>query len=700
MLVANNAGINISLNHGRTFSHTRLPIAMMYHVAVDNDVPYHVLGNKQDGPSYRGPSRVLYGGFGGSSITAGDWVTTAGCEDGFAVPDPTNGNIVWGGCDNGRLDRMDHSTGMSRDVTVVAGLRAGLGAEGYEVPLALGLPDCHLARTITTGCTRAVSTSTRRPTAARPGRPSARISTRNDPSHADNSGGMAYDNLTTFDGSIVWAIAESPVKAGVIWVGTVDGQVQVTLDGGAHWTNVTKNIPNLGPWGVVWNVEPSHFDAATAYITVNRQSVGDYDTYVFKTTDDGKSWSLVSGSIPKSVNGSAHCVIEDPVRKGMLYLGTDNALYVSWDDGGHWTRINNNLPAAPVYWLVIQPTFDDLVVATHGRGFYILDDVTPLRELGPGAVARRPPVRAAAGVPLPERRRGRAVDAGRPRGRRECELRRRPELLPEGAGEERLDRSARGNTVIQTLKIDGHAGLNRVWWDLREKNAAELKFLTTPPEAPWADPTRHYGAYGTRLPVAGPIVTPGTYTVRLEAGSQRFSEPLRVLADPHSPGTPASIEAQVAFLRQVRDESTQVTDMVNHLERTRKQVNDLQALLAERGGDNAALDEAVKAFGDEAVALEGKLIDIHNTGRSEDVFRHPMQLLGRIAWMVDEMNGRAGGGSGGADVGPTSQQVAVNDQFKKDIATMQGDFEQFVGPTTNAFNATLKQHGLTLAIQP
>jgi hypothetical protein len=152
----------------------------------------------------------------------------------------------------------------------------------------------------------------------------------------------------------------------------------------------------------------------------------------------------------------------------------------------------------------------------------------------------------------------------------------------------------------------------------------------------------------------------------------------------------------------VRDETTQVTDMVNHLERTGKQVNDLQALLEARRSDNAnaALDQAVKAFGDEAIALEGKLIDVHNTGRSEDVFRHPMQLVGRIAWVVAEMNGRVGGGSGGADMGPTSQQVAVNDEFKKDIANMQGDFKQFVGPTTNAFNATLKQHGLTLAIEP
>ncbi|HVC19878.1 MAG TPA: hypothetical protein VNE16_07355 [Vicinamibacterales bacterium] len=700
ILVANDAGASWSLNHGRTFNRVVLPVAQMYHVATDNDIPYHVLGNKQDGPSYRGPSRVLYAGFGGSGITAGDWVTTAGCEDGFAVPDPTDGNIVWGGCDNGRLDRMDHRTGMSRDVTVwpVAGLGWAPKDMKYRwhwvFPIAISPFDHnrvyvgsqYVHETTDGGQTWKVISPDL---------------TLNDKTHEDNSGGISYDNLVTYDGSTVWAIAESPVKAGVIWAGTNDGQVQVTLDGGAHWTNVTKNIPNLGPWGTVWDIAPSPFDAATAYVVVNRQHLGDYNTYVFKTTDDGRTWTLITGNIPKSVNGSAHCILPDPVRKGMLYLGTDNALYVSWDDGGHWTQIRSNLPPAPMYWMVIQPTFNDLVVATYGRGIYILDDMTPLRDY---QQAQQHDVYLF--KPRPAYR-FHAVDAARqsePGGHVIGENARYGAdfnfWLKSPQKDVELTVLGPNNTVVRTLKVRGHEGLNRVWWDLRYESGEKLHLLTSPPGAPWVPADRPVVAYGTQLPMVGPIVPPGTYTVRLTVGAQPFSAPVQVLADPHSPGTPARIKAQVDFLLQVRNEGTEVADMINHLERTRRQAENVETLLESQGAQYAPVVSAAKAFADQAAALEGRMWDVHNTGRGEDVFRHPVQVYERLAWMVDEMTGRPGGGSGGADLGPTSQQAAVNAGFQTEIAQLQTAFKQFTGPTTAAFNDTLKQHNLKLTIEP
>ncbi len=341
----------------------------------DNAVPYNVMGNIQDKSSFRGPSRTG-GGRGGMGV--GNWIGTGGCEDAYAVPDPVDSDVVWSGCDNGRVVRIDYKHGMARDVSAwpITSYGWAPGDMKYRwdwvTPIAIS-PQDH--NRVYVGAQVVFMTSN--------GGQSWKVIspdlTTNDKSHEGNSGGISSDNLTTFDGATLYAIAESPMKAGVIWTGSTDGQVNVTQDAGAHWTNVTKNIANLPPWGTVWSIAPSKFDAGTAYVVDNLQHQGIYDALVYKTTDYGATWKLISSSVPKSVNSSAHIIVEDPVRRGMLYLGTDNALYVTWDDGGQWTRVRNDLPPAPVYWMQVQPTFNDLVIATHGRGVYILDDVTPLR---------------------------------------------------------------------------------------------------------------------------------------------------------------------------------------------------------------------------------------------------------------------------------------------------------------------------------
>ena len=701
ILVANDGGVSISNNHGRSFDRIVLPISQVYHVAVDNAVPYHVMGNLQDRDSFRGPSRTLSGGFFGSPITPAYFTATGGCEDGFAVPDPKNSTIVWSGCDNGRLDRMDLSTGMARDVTPwpVAGLGWAPKDMKYRwhwsFPIAIDPLDHNR---VYAGAQSVFMTTD--------GGQSWKVIspdlTTNDRSHQDNSGDISYDNLVTFDGSTLYAIAPSPMKEGVIWVGSNDGQVHVTEDGGAHWTDVTKNIPNLPAWGTVTNIEPSHFNPATAYVAVNLQLVGDYNPYVYKTTDYGKTWNLISASVPKSLNSSANCIIEDPVRKGMLYLGTENALYVSWDDGGQWMRLRNNLPPAPVQWLVVQPTFNDLVVGTYGRGVWILDDITPLRAYDS---ARQKDVFFFKPRPAYRFRNtndarevepgGHVVGQNPPYGADLDFWLKSPEKNVE------ITVSGPGKTVVRTLKVKKtEAGINRVWWDLRYDSGDKVNFQTTPPDAPWADPHRPYEAYGADIPPAGPIVTPGTYTVQLKAGSQTFTEPLEVLPDPHSPGTPQTIGEQVKFLLQVRGEANEVADMINHVEWTRKQLDDLQTMLAAHHAKYASLIQAAKQLDQKAIDFEGRLIDIHNTGRSEDVFRHPMQLYGRICWLITPLNNRPGSGSAGADLPPTAQDVAVNDEFKQQIAQLQSDYKQLVDSETPAFNKLINQNHLYAAIEP
>ena len=691
VLVANDAGVAISDNRAASYKHFLLPISQVYHVMADNATPYNVMGNIQDKSSFRGPSRTG-GGRGGLALS--NWQNTGGCEDAFAVPDPTNPDVVWSGCDNGRIVRMDYKTGMARDVSPWPITSYGWAPADMKyrwdwiTPLAIS-PHDH--NRVFAGSQVVFMTTD----GGQSWKPISPDLTTNTKSHQQNSGGISADNLTTFDGGTLYAIAESPAKAGVIWTGSDDGQVNVTKDGGLHWDNVTKNIPNLPPWGTVWSVAPSRFDAATAYVVVNLQHQADYDARVYKTTDLGVSWKLISAGVPKGVNSNAHIIVEDPVRRGMLYLGTDNALYVTWNDGEQWTRLRNDLPPAPIYWMQVQPTFNDLVIGTHGRGVYILDDVTPLRTWDSAQsedfhlFATRPAYR------FRQTNDGREGDVD-------------PIVVGENAQygadinfslktetpDVKVSITGPGSAAIRTLTVAGHTGLNRVWWDLRYESGSTIVMQVPPLDEPWAPARRNYAAYGTRIPPAGPIVPPGTYTVHVKAGAAEKTTQLTVLPDPHSPGTPATIRAQIAFVREVLAEIDSAAKMGNRMEGLRKEADDAEASVANDASKRAVVD-AAKAFDAKVSAVESKLIDLRNTGRSEDAFRKPVQLYERISWMIGPMVGTPGSGSSGGDIGPTAQQVAVNAGFKHELAAIAAEYKRIVEVEAPAFSALLKQNGIT-----
>jgi photosystem II stability/assembly factor-like uncharacterized protein len=696
VLVANDAGVSISDNKAQSYRRFVLPISQVYHVFADNEIPYNVMGNIQDKSSFRGPSRLL----GGRGMSVGYYTAAGGCEDAFAVPDPVDASVVWSGCDNGRIYRMDFRNAMARDVSPWPITSYGWAPANMKyrwdwvTPLAIS-PHDH--NTVYAGAQVVFRT-------VDGGQSWKVISpdlTTNTKSHQGNSGGITSDNLTTYDGGTLYAIAESPVKAGVIWTGSDDGQVNVTRDAGLHWSNVTKNIPDLPPWGTVWSIAPSHFDAATAYAVVNLMHQADYDARVYKTSNYGASWKLISGSVPKGVNSSGHIIVEDPVRKGMLFLGTDNALYFTLDDGGHWQRLRNNLPPAPVYWAQVQPTFSDLVLGTHGRGVYILDDITPLREWDSAQAQDAHLFKPRAAYRFRTTADGRESDPGSqvtgesaPYGA-DINF-----YLKEPASGIEVSFTDAAGTTIRTLTVNGQAGLNRVWWDLRYAPGSGIQMLTPPIEAPWAPAPRGYAAYGTRIPPAGPIVPPGTYAVHFKAGSHTETAPLVVRADPHSPGTLASIKAQVAFERTVQAEANEAADMINHLERTRKQVEDLAASLHGDSAKNAAAIQAARDFDVRLSATEGKLIDVHNTGPSEDAFRNPVQLYERLSWMIGPTVGTPGNGSAGADLGPTAQQVAVNDEFRQQLSQISVEVKQLLDAGISSFNSRMKTLGIGAVIQP
>jgi len=371
MIVGHDGGLSISINRGRTWHRIQLPIAQMYHVTVDNQIPYYVYGNRQDGPSMRGPSNSRLGGRG---IPRGMWHSVGGGECGWATPDPVDNNIIWSsasgwGSVGGIVVRYDERTRQARNVEIWPELTSGWPPAKLKYRFNWTFP-----LTISPHDNNKIYAGSQYVHMTTDGGQSWQIISpdlsTNDKSRQQISGGLTPDNIGVEYACVVFAIAESPLERGLIWAGTNDGLVHLTRDGGKTWANVTANIPNLSPWGTVSNIEPSRYNAGTAYISVDFHQVNNRNPFIYKTTDYGKTWKLITKGIPHSMLSYVHCVREDPVRQGLLYAGTENALYVSFDDGENWQPLQTTLPHAPVYWLTIQEHFNDLVIATYGRQMF------------------------------------------------------------------------------------------------------------------------------------------------------------------------------------------------------------------------------------------------------------------------------------------------------------------------------------------
>ncbi len=577
MMIGNDLGVLISTTRGRQWSSMRLPIGQMYHVATDNRIPYFVYGQMQDDGSMRGPSVVP----GGGSISSAMWTSTAGCETGWATPDPVDPDIVWGGCYAGVVERFDAKTGMAR--TVSPWPERTMGANAGEIKLRMNWTfpiaiSPHDHNTVYVGSQYVYATSD----GGQTWKPISPDLTTNDKTMMGDSGGLTVDNLSVEYAGVVYSIAESPLEKGVIWAGTNDGVVQVTRDGGAHWSNVTPAPAALPVKGTVDSVEPSRFDKGTCYIAVDLHQVDNRDPFLFKTADYGKTWKAIASNIPKSPLSYAHVVREDPFRKGLLYAGTENALYVSFDDGGRWEPLQSKLPHAPVYWMTIQEHFHDLVVGTYGRGFYILDDVTPLEQLNDS-------VRASASHlfdPRPAYRfrstsrpnlvpSGAAQGQNPPYGAAINYWLKDPLKVAEKEGDGEAENAASKKKPIEitiwdsagkkvrTIRGTNKAGLNRVTWDLAYEQTVDVRIRTTPAGNPhiWEEKRfvgkDHRGVfyYGITVPKKGPLVAPGTYSVKLTVeGKEIATRPLTVLKDPRSGRSDADVAASAKFSRGIYED--------------------------------------------------------------------------------------------------------------------------------------------------
>jgi photosystem II stability/assembly factor-like uncharacterized protein len=691
ILVTDDAGMFRTTDHGRTSNRVTLPIGQMYHVAVDDDVPYRIYGNMQDDGTMRGlsttpeagPNVPGFGGRGVPSGPVGAWEHgLGGCESGFTLPDPADTNIVWASCYGDEVTRYDARTKLARSVSPwLHTLDAAPNQVRYRChwtpPLAID-PFDH--NTVYYGCQVIFKTSNG-------GNSWSVISpdlSTKDPARIVSSGGIVGDNLGQFYGEVVFSIAPSEIQKGLIWAGTNDGKVWYTRDGGAHWNDVTANIHGLPAWGTISKIEPSHFDPGTAYLCADFHLMDDRDPWIYKTTDYGKTWTRIAAGWPKGPLAYARVIAENPNRKGMLFVGTGNALYYSLDDGASWKPLQEGLPHAPVSWIVVQKRYHDLVVSTYGRGFYIMEDLTPLEQglmeasdRGVRFAAPRPVYR----VP----RAGRALFS--------YVLKEKPDKPVEVQ-----ILGADGRPVRTLAAGPGHAGLNRTSWDLRYEPPRLVALRTTPPENPhiWEEPrfrnqqTRPITHWGLAQAEVGPVAAPGRYTVKLTVDGESYTQPLEILRPPDSHGTDADLQASVRLQLKLQNDINSVSDMTNQIEWMRRKLEDQRKTASDGGrllGEMNAIDRKMQE-------VEYRLITPADALSDDKYFQTAYKLYQNLLWLNGEIGTGAGDVAGTADYGPTGTAIGLVADLEKQLADAQAAYRGLMETEVPAYNKTIAGSGL------
>jgi photosystem II stability/assembly factor-like uncharacterized protein len=704
-VITDDGGLNITTVHGRGFNRVSLPIGQMYHVAVDNQVPYYFYTNMQDDGNMRGPS-TSFAGFGFGRFAEIGWDhAMGGCESGFTLPDLTNPDIVWATCYGDEVTRWDAKVRRARSISPwFHTLDSPPDKIKYRChwtpPMAID-PFDH--NTVYYGCQVIFKTSDEGQTWKVI---SPDLST-NDPSRIISSGGIVGDNLGQFYGELVFAIAPSQFQKGLIWAGTNDGQIWYTKDGGGKWNNVTKNVAGMPAWGTVTSIEPSHFDAGTAYVSVDYHLMDNRDPFIYKTTGFGASWKLISGGLPKGPLGYVRIIAEDPNCKGLLFAGTGNDLHYSLDDGENWTGLDTGLPHTVVSWAVVQKQFHDLVVSTYGRGIYILDDISPLEQMATQ--------KSDAAVRLFEPRSSYRL----PRGGAFVTYSLKSVPKDKKVQLEVLDQQ--GN-VVRKLNGPAREGMNRVEWDYHYDPPTWVALRTAAPENPhvWEE-RRFRGAesrpithWGIEEAMVGPLASPGKYVLKLTVEGQSYTQPVTLEKDPRTPGSSADLESTLKAQLRIRDDINSTSGMVNKLEWMRKQLADVQLMLKSesehaRGaaeerneakekteGNKGAADllKSVDDMNKKLLSVEYKLVSESDLNSDDKYYVEPFKVYMNLIWLNGEIGTGAGDVAGGEGWGPTENDMAVLESIEKDLNAAKTDYGDLVDKELPAFNRSLAEHGV------
>ncbi|MFO7169768.1 MAG: glycosyl hydrolase [Chloroflexota bacterium] len=727
MILGNDGGATVSLNGGVSWSSLyNQPTGEFYHVTVDTRVPYRVYGAQQDNTTMSVPSRT-----GRAAITTTEWLEVGGGESGYIAVDPRNPNIVYAGSYQGYLTRYDHGTGQLRQVSVWPEEYSGWAAQdqkyrfNWTFPLLISPHD-----PATLYCAANVVFRSR--DEGQTWEPISPDLTRNDPATLGPSGGpITKDNTGAETYGTVFALAESPLQAGLLWAGSDDGLVHLSRDGGATWENVTP--PELPEWALISIIEPSPHDPAAAYLAATRYKHDDFAPYLFATSDYGASWRLITGGIPE--DDFTRVIRADPKRAGLLFCGTETGVYVSFDDGGSWRRIGANpapregqpLPVVPIHDMVIAR--DDLVVATHGRSFWVLDDLSLVRQIADAAGADGSFSAPHLFTPRDTERFAQLLDFGLPtqngrnytfvagmipafdqektadgetrriwldaganppsgvvvhylldepaegkltltfRDAQGNELRsfasKKPEA--EGAAQAPAGPAAEGGEDEEP-KAPAKAGLNRFVWDMR---GAPAQKITS-------------GEGHKDVDLSAPPVPPGRYQVELKVGDQVRTAEFAILPDPRVTTTQAEYEAQYALLKRLHGLLNDAHAAVNRIRAVRAQLDDWVKRTEGREA-GARIKEAAAGMKAKLAAVEEQLIQV-KAKSSQDTLNYPAMLNAKLSFLM--------GLVAAAETAPTAAQEAAGADLEARVRQQLDALEALWKEDLPAFNALVREADL------
>ena len=684
---SNDGGVTISVDGGKTWTQqNNQPTAQFYHVITDNHWPYRVYGAQQDN------STVAIASYGEDGVIGRqDWYEVGGGESGYIAPDPRNSDIVYAGSDAAIITRYDHRTEQLLDVSPYPLDTSGNGADNLKYrfqwtePVLVSQYDSNVLYTASQYVMKSGDQ----------GRSWSTISpdlTRNDKSKQKPSGGDITLDITSVEYyDTVFALTESPLKQGMLWAGTDDGLIHLTLDDGKTWENVTpKDMP---AWSMVSIIDAGRHDPGTAYAAIDRHKLDDFNPLIYKTHDYGKTWTRITNGIPPGAYPRA--VREDPKVKGLLYAGTETGVFFSNDDGAHWQPLQLNLPTTPIHDLAVKD--NDLVAATHGRSFWILDDVTPLRQINPSIVGQdfhlfkpSPTVR----LHFPDQvDRRRPVGDNPPKGAildyyLKTKAADKEEIMMEiydsqGKRVRRLS-NLKENKSEQPPEwpdqekpanlLPANAGMNRFAWDLR-----------------YDPPVQIPGAFYVGDPPRGPLVIPGTYQVKLVVKGATQSAPLVVQLDPRITATvtQADMEKQLELAQKIQTDIDQLHRAVNQIRDLRSNIQLIQKWAASEPS-NGEVISAAKSLEQKMTPVEAQLVQI-KLKSSEGNLRYP-NMLNEQYWSFNELVQFN-------DAAPTAQQLEVYNELHQRLQAQLAQWQEIQRTEVPVLNAAMRKSGVpTLSV--
>jgi photosystem II stability/assembly factor-like uncharacterized protein len=654
VIAGDDGGLWRSEDGGNRWKHQlNLPVSQFYHVSVDNADPYHVYGGLQDNSSWVSDSSYPGG------VSNSRWENMYGGDGFWMFEDTGDPDYIYAEAQGGEIGRVNRYTHQGRAIQPLPNYGEKKLRFNWNTPIHMSPNE---KGTIYIGAQFLFRSRNH-------GQSWDRISpdlTTNDPEKQkqEESGGVTIDNSSAEMHTTIYSISESPKNGQIIWVGTDDGNLQVTRDGAKTWTNVVSNVSGLEKNSWVSTVEASRFDEATAYVTFDRHTFGDMKPYAYKTTDYGKTWSALPVQ-EGGVRGFAHVIKEDTVNPNLLFVGTEFGLWISVNGGQHWAQYKaSNFPAAPVDDIVVHPREGDLVLATHGRGIWIIDDISSLRALTPDVMSKE-----ASFIPGRPTIQYFEVSGGWPEGDETFRGRNRPseaqityyQKARHIFGDLKIEVLDQSGKVVDSIPSSKHRGLNRASWPMRLKAPAVAPAATVLGEA-----------------AQGPRVLPGTYTVKLTKGDNVYTETLNVVLDPRAKFSVDDRKAQFELEMKVYKLLEHMTWSVAAIEGVRNAANERAAKLPEKDPLRTQLQQ-LAAKCDE---IRSKIVATKEGGMvtgEERIREHLGQLYGAI----DGYEGR-----------PTDYQAARSESLGHELQDVIDDFQKLTQKELPGINASLKKKKL------